>query len=200
MRKKNTKSGLTLVEMLVVTSLSTMVLVGMMSMIALFYKSNSYTLGQAYEVSNARRGLELMVRDLREMTYGDDGAYPLVTAGAHEVAFYSDIDRDNSVELVRYRLSTTTITKTITNATGTPPRYNATPDETRIVSEYVRNISQATSTFLYYDENGASVASTSITDVRYIRATVIVNIDPNRDPDEFTLSSSASLRNLKTSF
>lgn len=198
--RRNTKIGLTLVEMLVVTSLSTMVLVGMMSMIALFYKSNSYTLGQAYEVANARRGLELMVRDLREMTYGDDGAYPLVTASPHEVAFYSDIDRDNSVELVRYRLSTTTITKRITNATGTPPTYGTTPDETRIVSEYVRNISQATSTFLYYDENGASVASTSITDIRYIRATVIVNIDPNRDPEEFTLSSSASLRNLKSSF
>jgi hypothetical protein len=62
----------------------------------------------------------------------------------------------------------------------------------------VQNGLQATSTFFYYDVNGTAVTNSSnITDVRYVEAQIIVNIDPIRDPGQFMLRSSAALRNVK---
>jgi hypothetical protein len=170
--------------------------------IAMFYRANAYTLEQAYEVNSARRALELLTRDLREMTFGDDGTFPLATMATHSIAFYSDIDRDNSVEYVRYALSGTTLYKYVYNATGTPVTYpTTTPSETYVISEYVRNSAQATSTFRYYIEGGSAATATStVTDVRYIMTTLVINVDPNRSPGEFTLRSSAAPRNLKTTF
>lgn len=193
--------GMTLVEMLVVIALYTIVLLALTNNIVAFYRFNSYTIAQAYQVDGARRGMQFLVRDLREMTYADNGTFPLARMQSNLIGFYSDIDRDNSVEYVEYQLASTTFTKRIYNATGTPPVYNGTPSETIVLSTYVQNINQATSTFLYYDENGnRSTASSTVTDIRYIEAKIIVNIDPVRDPGQFMLRSSSALRNLKENF
>lgn len=194
--------GFTFVEMIVVLALFSVLSIAIANSIVTFYRANAYTLEQAYEINSARRALELMTRDAREMTFGDDGTYPLAVMGTNTIAFYSDIDRDNSVEYVRYVLSTTTLYKYIYNATGTPVVYGTTtPSETIVVSEYVRNNSQATSTFRYYIEGGSAATATStVTDVRYILTTLIINVDPNRSPGEFTLRTTAAPRNLKVSF
>ncbi|MFM2374451.1 MAG: hypothetical protein RLZZ234_446 [Candidatus Parcubacteria bacterium] len=202
MRRHKNSRGFTFVEMIVVLSLYTLLIVVVFDAIATFYKTNAYTLAQSYEINSARRGIELLTRDLREMTFSDDGTYPLVTMGTSTLSFYSDIDRDNSVEYVRYVLLDTTLYKYIYNATGSPVTYpTSTPSETHIVSEYVRNISQATSTFRYYIDGGSQATATAtVTDVRYIIPTLIINVDPNRNPGEFTLRSSAAPRNLKIVF
>lgn len=177
-------------------------MLAMFDAIAAFYKTNAYTLAQSYEVNSARRGLELIVRDIREMTYGDDGTYPLAEMGTSTIAFYSDIDRDNSVEYVRYVLSGTTLFKYVYNATGTPLAYpTTTPSETYTVSEYVRNVSQATSTFRYYIDGGLLAGgTTTVTDIRFVEGVIIINVDPIRTPGEFTLRASAAPRNLKVTF
>lgn len=200
--RTQTARGFTFIEMIVVTALFAVLSIALMNAIVMFYRTNAYTLEQAYEVNSARRALELLTRDLREMTFGDDGTFPLATMGTNTIAFYSDIDRDNSVEYVRYVLTGTTLYKYVYNATGTPIVYpTTTPSERHVVSEYVRNSTQATSTFRYYIEGGGVATATStVTDVRYIFTTLIINVDPNRSPGEFTLRSTAAPRNLKTSF
>lgn len=192
--------GFTLIEMLLVIALTTLVSGALISGIVAFYRYNDYAIAQAYQVSYARQGVDIMIRDLREMTYADDGTFPLVSMSSTSVSFYSDIDRDNSVEYVRYRLSTTTLIKHIFDATGTPPVYSTTtPSATIILSEYVQNSLQNLPIFTYYDEQGTeAVATTTLTDIRYIGVSVIVNIDPIRDPGQFMLQSSAALRNLKS--
>ena len=197
--KKTHARGMTLVEMLVVVAMFAVLMIAVGDSIATFYKYNSYTLAQSYQVSNARRGIEIMVRDIREMTFADDGTFPLARMEDHAVGFYGDIDRDNSVEYVEYELTNTVLRKYIYNATGTPLVYNTdTPDEIHILSEYVQNIIQGTTTFRYFTGTGDEITATStVTDVQYIEAQVIVNIDPIREPGEFMLRSSASLRNLK---
>ena len=196
------RKGFTLVEFMVVITMFSVLTLALTNSITSFYQINAYTLAQAYEVNYARRGLELLVRDIREMTFGDDGTYPLVLMGTSTIGFYSDIDRDNSVEYVRYVLSTTTLYKYVYNATGTPLTYSSTtPDETHTISEYVRNTAQATSTFRYYMEGGAIASATStVTDIRYVEVKLIINVDPVRAPGEFTLRSSTAPRNLKTTF
>jgi prepilin-type N-terminal cleavage/methylation domain-containing protein len=192
--------GFTLVEMLVVIALTTLVSGALISGIVAFYRYNDYAIAQAHQVSYARQGVDLMVRDLREMTYADDGTFPLVSMSSTSVSFYSDIDRDNSVEYIRYRLSSTTLYKNIYDATGTPPVYSTTtPNATTTLSEYVQNRIQGIPIFRYFDEQGnEAVATTTVTDIRYIGVSVIVNIDPIRDPGQFMLESSAALRNLKS--
>lgn len=193
---------MTLLEVLISIFIFSIILLAVTSAATRLYKINAYTIAQSYQVDYARRGVDLLVRDIREMTYADDGAYPLVLKDDHAISFYSDIDRDNSVEYVEYELTgtgSTTLQKKVYNSVGNPPVYNySTPDETIILSEYVQNVSFGSSTFVYYDKVG-NVASpaTPITDIRYVQAQIIVNIDPVRDPGQYMLRSSAALRNLK---
>lgn len=199
--KQHSQKGFTLTEMVVVIAIFGIVSVALGESIASFYRLNGYTLAQAYQVSHARQGMEQMVRDIREMTYADNGAFPLATSSAYRIGFYSDIDRDSSVEYVEYRLSTTTtsLMKNIYNATGSPSTYNlaSAPDISVPVSEYVQNGIENIPIFVYYDESGApATATTTATDIRYVSLSVIVNIDPIRDPGEFMLRSSAAIRNL----
>ena len=193
------KKGFSLVETIVVVALFSIVSLAVSEAISSFYRLNAYTIAQTYEVDHARRGIESLTRDLREMTYADDGTFPLSVWGNNQVGFFSDIDRDDSVEYVLYRLSTTTLFKYIYNATGTTPTYNlASPDSTYTVSEYVQNGIQNLPIFGYYDTEGKkATATTTATDIRYIQTNIVVNIDPIRAPGEYMLRSSASIRNLE---
>lgn len=189
-------------EAMVVIALSSLVIVAVNESIMSFYRINAYTIAQSEQVNNARAGMEALVRDLREMTYADDGTFPLAIMNEHTVGFYSDIDRDESVEYVEYELASTTLTKRVYNATGTPAVYNTgSADETITLSEHIQNINQAASTFLYYDQDGVVATSTTVvTDVRYVEIVLVVNIDPVREPGEYMLRSSAALRNLRDTF
>ena len=199
MKYLRTQTGMTFVEMIVVLAIFALLSMVIMNTVASFYRYNAYTIAQSYQVTQARRGVDTMVRDIREMTFADDGAFPLVARATNTIMFYSDIDDDQSVELVEFSLASTSLYKYIYDAVGSPPSYStSSPDETLLISEYVNNISESYDTFTYYDTNGTVATSgASIADIRFIDVGVIINIDPIRDPGEFLLRSSASLRNLK---
>ncbi len=192
--------GFTLIETIMVIAMFTILSLAIFSSVAQIYKFNSMTLEQANEIEVARRGLLTWVRDVREMTFGANGAFPISRAESHRIGFYSDIDKDLNVEYVEYRLSTTTLYKDTYEPVGNPPVYStSTPTRTEILSQYVQNLTQSQLTFRYYNENGVLIASPSamISDVRYMRINLIVNIDPARSPGEFMLQGSATPRNLK---
>src|SRR5690606_13358048 len=110
----------------------------------------------------------------------------------HRIGFYSDIDKDYSAEYVEYELATTTLYKRTYNPTGNPPVYDLSePDEVNILSEYVQNVVNGSSTFSYFDTHNNELGTGALlTDVRYIGIQLIVNIDPLRSPGEFMLRSS----------
>lgn len=193
------RKGMTMVEMLVTIALLTIMMGMIFSAVYYFYTYNAYALAQAAEVDNARRSLARLTRDIREMTYAEDGSFPIVIKEDHLLGFYSDIDYDNSVEYVEYELATTTFYKRTYNATGNPPTYNlSNPDEEIIVSEFVQNNLEATSTFSYFDTTGGQLDETDLlTDVRYVRVQIIVNVNPVQAPGEFLLRTSIAPRNLK---
>lgn len=195
-----TQRGMTFVEMIVVIAVFTVMMLAISSSVADLYRYNAYALAQAYQLDLARRGTEVLTRDLREMIFAENGAFPLVRMEPHVVGFYSDVDGDDSVEYVEYELSTTTrFTKRVYAPTGGNPAYNfATATESFIVSDYVQNLIQGTSTFLYYTNAGvATTASSAIADIRFISSQLIVNVDQIHNPGEYMLRSGATLRNLK---
>ncbi len=191
---------MSLVEAIIAIAIFTVLSLAIFGAITSLYKMNSYTLEQAEEIEHARRGLQTWVRDAREMTFGANGGYPVGRLENNRMGFFSDIDKDFSVEYVEYRLSTTTLFKYTYEPIGNPPVYSTTtPTRTEIISLYVRNITQNQPVFVYYNDAGNILTSPQamLSDMRYIRMNLVINIDPNRSPGEFMLRGSATPRNLK---
>lgn len=201
-RNELQNSGFSLMEALVIVALNTVLLLVITSTVTQLYKNHGYTFEQSNEIEVARKGLGTWVRDAREMTSGANGAFAIVLAGTSTIGFFSDIDKDNSIEYVEYSLGTsTTIRKYTYNPTGYPATYSTTTaSSVEILSEYVQNGTQNIDMFKYYNSNGVLLASPQamISDITYITMNIIVNIDPLRSPGEFMLQGSAAPRNLKT--
>jgi hypothetical protein len=195
------QAGFTLVEAILVVALNTLLLLVIINTITQLYKNHGYTFEQSNEIEVARKGMGTWVRDAREMTTGANGAFSLVKAGTSTIGFYSDIDKDNSIEYVEYVLGTsTTLRKFTYNPTASSTYSTTTPSSIEIMSEYVQNGRQNVVIFRYYNSNGVLIGSPQamISDVTYITMNIIVNIDPVRSPGEFMLQGSAAPRNLKT--
>jgi len=192
--------GLTLIEAVVIIAITLMITQALITTIIYFYRTNANVVAQSYAVNYARRGMDFLVRDIREAGYGDEGSFPIVSIAPTEFTFYSDIDRDDYSERIHYYLAGGTLYKGVTNPTGTPLSYGALDEEVTVISEHVRNDEEGVSIFKYYDSEGAEITGTNVSEVAFVTVTLIVNVNPDRQPEEFTLRSSAALRNLKVNF
>ena len=314
----------TLVETLIAIFIFFVIMVGLSSSVVWLYRTHSYTWQQALAVDEARRGIETMVKEIREAKQADNGAYPIELANDKEFIFYSDIDHDGKTERVRYFLgqtnsqtisqecqtfirggscsvdfsnflqgtpvsaqvqvslqgdfgwnnreyadiyadgqflgqvcrtgcsdcpgswegttvfgvSTTTIAdndvsfladassrvdpfcpyamkanfelsftenlpdqahqfkKGVIEPVGDPPTYPTENEKVTVLTSYVRN---APPIFEYFDQNGDRITEypARLSDTKLIKVYLIVNIDPNRPPNEFEIESYVELRNLK---
>lgn len=97
----------TLIETLVTIVIFALIMGVVGGVIVMLYRTHGYTQQQSVAINEARRGVEIMVREIREARPGDDGSYPIEKAGDKEFVFYSDIDKDGETERVRYFLGTT---------------------------------------------------------------------------------------------
>ena len=196
MRTPRATAGYSLAEVIIVVALFSMASLIIMGTVLFLYRTNSIAIEQAFALESARKGVEVMIRDLREAAYGDDGSYPMVSMSTTTVSFYSDTDKDTNVERIRYFLQGSTLYRGVTQPSG--GMYATSSEEIFTISEYVRNIDQNTDPFVYYNASGTPITDFSdVLDVRFVTVNLIVNINPSRLPEEFTLRSSATLRNVK---
>lgn len=190
--------GFTLVEMLVVIGLTGVVGIGLLSMIAYFYRTNAYLLEATSAVDSASRGLNESIVSLREASYGEDGSFPLSAAATSSITFYSDPDLDSTIERVRLYRSGDTLYRGVTNAVGNPPSYSGQPETVTVIATYVKNAPN-TPLFRYFADDGVELTGTiDISSVRSIRTRLDVDINPLRAPNILRLESSATLRNLRS--
>ncbi|MCR4333418.1 MAG: hypothetical protein NUV60_00110 [Patescibacteria group bacterium] len=188
--------GLTLIETIVVVALTAFILIVLSSLIQYFYKTNAYTLQQSQAVNSARTSIEHAMTDLREASYGADGSYPVLSAATSSVTFFADTDNSGTVEKVRYYLSGTTLYRGNTPPGGDSPSYDGQTEATTLVVNNIRNGS-STPLFTYIDADGNQlVAPINIASIASVRTTVLTDVDPNRAPLVYTLSGSATLRNI----
>ncbi len=189
--------GITFIEMLVTIAVSGLIMVAIVDSVLFFYRANTSTLEQGYQVEEARRGTERFVKDVREATYADNGAYPLSTMASSSITFYSDTDVDGAIEKITYTLLGTRLYRNVTDPAGSPPAYTG-GGVTTTVSRYVRNFDEGTSLFRYYN-----ASSTEVTDTQYINTIIsvtihlVVDIVEKHTPGKFTLTESATMRNLR---
>jgi hypothetical protein len=84
---------------------------------------------------------------------------------------------------VHYYVADTALYSGVLDPSGNPLSYTGT-EATSTISDYVRNITLGSSAFTYYDKNGLQISDYGrVSDVRFVSANLIVNIDPNKLPD-----------------
>jgi len=200
---KDRKKGFSLIESIIMIFIFGLVMVMAGVFIVYTYRSYNYTFEQIGAINEARRGIEIMVKEIREARYGDDGSYPIKEAGDFQFIFFSDIDKDNATERVRYFLDGTNLKKGIIEPSGDPPQYLLPGEVVSVLSSYARNASMPV--FTYYNGdwpsdivNNPLPTLTRLTDTKLMHVYLKINIDPNRPPDNFELESDAQIRNLKT--
>ena len=94
----------TLIETLVVITVFAVVTGALFGFIFWAYETQGFAWQQAIAIDEARKGIETMVKEIREAKEGKDGFYPIELASDKEFIFYSDIDKDGQTERVRYFL------------------------------------------------------------------------------------------------
>jgi prepilin-type N-terminal cleavage/methylation domain-containing protein len=197
-QKKSENAGFTLIEIIVVVSITALVLITLGSLIVYFYKTNSYALEQSTAVGQARVGVENVVLYMREASYGSDGSYPIKSAATSSITFYANTNNDPIIERVTYILINQIFYRVIATPTGSPLSYTNAIIATSTISLPVVN-GTSTPIFRYYNNAGAELlAPINISRISSIRVTVVVDVNINRAPVAFTLSGGATLRNLKT--
>lgn len=188
---------MTLIEAMVWVSITSMLMLAIVQSVQYFYRTNTYAVEQGAAITSAQRGIEDMIKVMREAAYSSNGAWPVITMASTSFAFYADVDGDPFIEQIRYYLNGNSLMRGIIDPSGDPPVYTAT-EQISHISDYVRNTEQSTVLFKYYNANGTLMTDLSrIAEVRFVEATVVVNINPYRLPNQFTLRSTAALRNLK---
>lgn len=189
--------GLTLLETLVWVAITSMIMLAIVNSVQYFYRTNTYAVEQSAAVTSAQRGIDSMIQTMREAAYSSNGAWPIIAMASTSFAFYADVDEDPFIEQIRYFLSGNSLIRGVIDPSGDPPVYTN-PETTSVVSDDVRNVEQGITMFQYYDLNGnLMIDLTRIAEARFVQATVVVNVNPFRQPNQFTLRSTAAFRNLK---
>ena len=94
----------TLVEALIMIFVFALAIGATSGFILMAYRTHGYEWEQSLAVEEARRGIEIMAKEIRKSRQGENGSYPIEYAGDREFVFYSDVDGDGKTEKVRYFL------------------------------------------------------------------------------------------------
>ena len=120
----------------------------------------------------------------------------IISSNANDFHFYSDIDDDNLVEGVRFFIEGTQLKQGITEPSGVPLSYDG-AETVSVISSHVRNIEQSVTAFHYFDNTGMEITDyNKVDEVRFVTMNLVVNVSPDRLPNQLTLRSSATLRNV----
>lgn len=187
----------TLVETVVVVATTALIFVVIGMLLSYFYKTNAYTLEQSVAIWQARSGVENAMSSLREASYGSDGSYPIMNAATSSITFYANINNNSYIERITYSLINGVLYRTVSDPSGNPPTYVGATVSTSTVATSVVN-STSTPVFLYFDNTGTQLSSpVDVSKVSSVETTIIVDVNVNRAPVAFTLSSAATMRNLR---
>lgn len=190
--------GLSLIEAMVTIAIVSLATIAIAGAVVFFYRTNAYTMEQSIAINEARRGIDEAVRNIREAAYAETGNYPVESAATDSFTFFSDIDKDANVERVRLFLDSTAFKRGVTKPGGSPVTYAGQPEEVEILANDVRNAAEGVDVFSYVNATGTPVTDLSqVTDISYVNITLVVNVNPQKLPRSFTLTSSATMRNLR---
>ena len=185
--------GFTLVEVMVATSILGIVLL-------LVYGAMGSGVQQAVDVearnqiqSEVRVVVDTFARDLRQAYTGDASLDRVESIGASAITFYSpDRATPFHVRRISYRLSGTTLQRSVTTSTdtdGIPWTFGATGPWVDVLAN-VRN----TTVFTFRDADG--LVTTVADNVALVQLDLTVDRDPTRPPGALSYSTTVELRGI----
>ncbi|GIW68220.1 MAG: hypothetical protein KatS3mg099_168 [Candidatus Parcubacteria bacterium] len=187
-----------LIEALVIIALVGLVAAAMSNIVLAISRTHRYAFEQASAVNEGRRAIARMGDLVRTATYGEDGSYPLAEVATSSLTLYADEDRDGTVEKVRFWLSGDDLYETVASAQGAPPAYGS--GTTHVLASYLRNAEDNLPVFVAYDAQGAQLPMPApVLQVRTVHIQLIVNVARERAPGDFTITTTANLRNTRLS-
>jgi prepilin-type N-terminal cleavage/methylation domain-containing protein len=193
--------GFTLAEVIVSSALLVLISMGISAFGRDIFSLNSGLSQNMTAQMEGRKVLKTLISELRSASPSSLGAYPIAQAGTSSLIFYSNIDSDQQKERLRYFLEGTDLKRGVINPSGNPLTYPVGSEKIELLVRDVRNEAD-TPMFSYFDEMYAGTTSplsipVTVTSVRLIRATVIIDADQNRSPGPIIITSQGVLRNLK---
>jgi prepilin-type N-terminal cleavage/methylation domain-containing protein len=196
------KKGFTLIETLATIAVFALAMGLVVGLIIVTYRTYGQTWQRSSAANEVRKTIETMVQEARRARSGEDGSYLIGKADDGEFIFYSDIDKDSSVERVRYFWeageTVNSFKKGVTEAFDNQGVISYPLDQEQIVnlSSFVCN---SLPVFKYFDSSNQEIAEpgSRILETRLVQIYLVVNIDPDKPSQNFELLSSAQIRNLK---
>ena len=189
--------GMTLIEAMVWITVFTAAMLALVSSLLYFYRTNDYALKEVNAVSSAQHSMDLAVRAIRTASYSNIGAYPIISIAPNQISFYASVNKgDPLIQQVRFFVQGNSFEEGVIEPSGNPLSYANTEAITDL-TDYAQNLTMGTSTFVYYDQNGATISDYSkFQNVRFVSINLIVDVSSSSLPTQLTLRSSAALRNL----
>lgn len=207
MKKKSYKcynqKGFTLVELLAVVAVAIIIIATVYSLSIFGYRQQFFMLEQNEALEEAKRGIEIMVQEIREASDGDNGGYPLIQADDFTFIFFSNIDTDDATERVRYFLEDEQLKKGIVKPDGQPLSYKLNTEQISTVSSDVINETRGKPIFRYYNSdypgdtvNNPLSTPADLQSVGLVEVRLAVNVNPEKAPGDEEIVSFVQLRNL----
>lgn len=199
---KKRNRGLTLIELLIAIAITSIIGVGIVSLQYLLGQ-NQVAITTSYKsIEDANYASNMLSKELRRASQSETGSYPLATTDDQNIVFYSDYDLDGRIEKIQYQLNGSTLTKTITEPTGSPPSYPDSAAQSSTISDLIRNGSEPI--FYYYNgnyptdtQNNPLAAGVRLSNTRAIGIHLRVNTNANDGPKDFVINSLVNIRMLK---
>lgn len=193
------QKGFTLIETVTAMAISTIVLLAVGGFIVNMFRTTRSINSSLTAIEQARRAVLTLTDELRTASTSSTGNYPLAEVGTNLFTFYSDIDRDDYVERLRYFMDGNNLKRGYLKPSGDPLTYDEANEAISIVAQFVTNTS---SIFLYYDTNydgqtSPLVMPPNIPSIRLVRITLVIDQYSDEPPGPYELSSEVSIRSLK---
>ena len=201
--KQRRQAGFTLIETLLTIFIFGLLMMGTTLMIKDIFAVSDQQNGILSNTNQATIISSAFANELRNATYGANGAYPINQATDNQLIFYSTTPSGNGiVSQIRYYFSGNTLYKGITNPGGSPLSYVGQTE--KIITLATQMSMGSNPLFYYYDGtyNGTGnplIEPININAIRFIKINLIVAKDLTpADKSTFTVTAGASIRNLKT--
>ncbi|MFA5995706.1 MAG: prepilin-type N-terminal cleavage/methylation domain-containing protein [Patescibacteria group bacterium] len=190
--------GFSLIEMIIALMISAIIIVLVVEFIITSLHLQNYFSNQSDMLIASRKIVSVLSKQLREVSNGDNGGYPLVTAESYKLAFYSNIDNDAAVEQIQYYITGTNLIRAITKPTGNPLQYNPATTTTTTIATQVTNQTNSTPLFIYFNKDYPIDQTTNplttpinLKDVTLIKVSLHIN-------GSTSVETFIQLRNFKT--
>lgn len=199
-------SGFSLVEVIVTLAITALIIGVGSSLIINSTRIVNYVDEQIDAVTAARTALDPLGKIIREISNGDNGEYPIITAEDTNFIFYSDIDNDAYTEQIEYLVVDDELLQRITEPSGNPLVYNTATAVEKVIMRGVVNTSLTNNpVFRYYNSDYPTDTTTNplatpadVTDITLVEIHLDINVNPAQLPETSSVQTFIQLRNLKS--